>query len=154
MSTPSGRATRAVPILVVLLAAMVFAGCGAGAPSAIPSAAPVSLAGTAWKAILVAGQPTVAGTEPTAAFNADGVEGTTGCNSYGGSYRYAPGSIHFGNLMSTAMGCFGVISTVEQRFVAALNGASSASLDPTGRLIVDGAGGSITFVAGAQSDSS
>jgi heat shock protein HslJ len=57
---------------------------------------PASLAGTAWTAVLVAGQPTVSGSEPTAAFTADRVEGTTGCNRYGGSYGYAAGVIKFG----------------------------------------------------------
>jgi heat shock protein HslJ len=149
MSIVSVRASGPGRILLVALATLFLASCAGSAPSTPRSGAPVSLAGTAWKAVLVAGQPTVAGTEPTAAFGADRVEGTTGCNSYGGSYRYASGSIDFGDLMSTAMGCEGAISAVEQRFVAALNGASTASVDPTGRLIVDGAGGSITFVAGA-----
>ena len=59
-------------------------------------AAPAALAGTAWKATSVAGQPVVAGHEPTATFTAAEVNGTTGCNSYGGSYTYADGKIAFG----------------------------------------------------------
>jgi heat shock protein HslJ len=37
------------------------------------------------------------------------------------------------------------IEATEGRFMGALQGASSVSIDPTGRMILDGSGGSITF---------
>ncbi len=155
--------TAARFLLACLFAAFVAAACGATpVPSVIPSApvspssssaptpirsgAPAALAGTAWKAILVAGQPTVAGSEPTAVFAANQVQGTSGCNSYSGSYQYANGTIKLGNLISTAVGCGGAVGFVEQRFDAALRAASSVTIDPAGRLVLDGPGGSIAFL--------
>ena len=108
------------------------------------------LVGTAWKAILVDGQPTVDGNEPTARFGPTDVTGTTGCNSYAGSYRYASGSITFSDVRSTAIGCEGAIGAVEQRFIKALTGASTVAGDSTSRLVIDGSGGSITFVVTTQ----
>jgi len=121
-----------------------------GAPSLSRSSAPETLAGTAWTAILVAGQPTVAGSEPTATFTADRIEGTTGCNRYGGSYDYTAGAIKLGQIMSTLMGCDGPIGTTEMRFNAALAGATTVSIDPEGRLVLDGTSGAITFVVAPQ----
>jgi heat shock protein HslJ len=142
MSTASVRA-----VLVGCLFGLVVSACGAGSePSLIRSSAPGTLAGTAWTAVLVAGQPTVAASQPTATFTADRIEGTTGCNRYGGSYQYANGVIKFGQLMSTLIGCDGAIGAVEGRFNTAIAGATSVSMDPEGRLVLDGPGGSITFV--------
>ncbi len=112
--------------------------------------APDTLAGTAWKAISVAGQPVVAGHEPTATFTAAEVAGTTGCNSYGGGYTFTDGTIAFGPLRMTLMGCIGPIGDVEGRFTAAMSGATSVVTDAQGRLVLDGTAGSIVFVAVAS----
>ena len=132
--------------VMCLVAASVMVACGAGAsPSLIRSAVPGSLAGTTWTAVLVTGQPTVTGSEPTAAFTADQIQGTTGCNDYGAAYRYATGVIKVDEPISTAIGCDGAVGATEQRFMAALKGASSVAIDAEGRLLLDGTGGSITF---------
>ncbi len=90
---------------------------------------PVVLEGTSWKAILVAGQPPVAGREPTATFASDRIQGTTGCNQYGGAYTQTGAAIEFGAMMMTLMACEDDVSAVEGRFNAALNGATTASLE-------------------------
>jgi len=110
----------------------------------------VTLAGTAWTAVLVAGQPVVAASPPTAKFDADIIQGTTGCNGYSGPYQYAAGDIKVGEVISTAMGCENPIGATEQRFMAALTVATTVSMDPDGRMILDGPGGSITFVVAGQ----
>lgn len=141
-------ATRILPSLV--LVAFILVAC-AGAPSPSPSvsptdpAAPGSIEGS-WQALTVAGSPVVPGHPPTATFTAAEVNGTTGCNSYGGSYTYAAGVITFGPMRMTLMACIGPIGDVEGTFTAALAGATSATIDPQGHLVIDGTAGSIVFI--------
>ena len=140
--------TRLLPILVL---AVALAGCaGAGSSpsvsvSPVDPAAPAGLEGR-WKASTVAGQPVVPGHEPTATFSATEVNGTTGCNSYGGGYTYAGGAITFGPMRMTLMACIGPIGEVEGRFTAAMTGATTATVDALGHLVIDGTAGSIVFV--------
>jgi heat shock protein HslJ len=108
---------------------------------------PSVLGGTSWKAVLVGGQPPVAGREPTASFTPDRVQGTTGCNQYGGSYTQTGDAIEFRAMMMTLMACEDDVSIVEGRFNAAMNGATTAFMDSTGRLIIDGTDGAVTFEA-------
>jgi heat shock protein HslJ len=138
--------------LVLLIGAL--AACSAASPIVTRSAVPATLAGTAWTAVLVAGQPTVSGSEPTVTFTTDHVSGSTGCNSYSGPYHYSAGTIAFGDLATTLIGCFGAVSDVEQRFTKALDGATTVSMDPNGRLVIDGSGGSITFTVKGQPSAS
>ena len=119
---------------------------GPSVTSTLPSG-PASLAGTAWKAVTVAGQPVVTGHEPTATFSASEVIGTTGCNSYGGSYTLSDGKITFGPLRMTLMACIGPVGDVEGRYTAAMTGATTVTTDAGGRLVIDGTAGSIVFVA-------
>jgi heat shock protein HslJ len=140
---------RILPIL--LLATLILAACAGAAPSPsggvspLDPAAPAGIEGS-WKALTVAGQPVVPGHEPTATFAATEVDGTTGCNSYGGGYTYAAGAITFGPMRMTLMACIGPIGEVEGRFTAAMTGATTATVDPQGRLTIDGTAGSIVFV--------
>ena len=100
----------------------------------------------AWQAVSIAGEPVVAGHEPTAIFSPIEVSGTTGCNSYGGSYTDADGAIEFGPMRMTLMACSDEIGEVEGRYVAAMTGATTATVDAEGRLVIDGTAGSIVFV--------
>jgi heat shock protein HslJ len=140
--------------VVAACLAVVFAvaTCGPAAEASLTrSAWPVTLAGSTWTAIRVGDQPTVAGSQPTAAFTADKVQGTAGCNSYFGSFEYARGAIKFSTLGSTAMACVdAAVTATEGRFMGAMQGASSVSIDPAGRMIFDGSGGSITFEVAPQ----
>ena len=100
----------------------------------------------AWRAVTVAGEPVVAGHEPTATFTTNEVSGTTGCNQYGGSYTYADGEVGISPMRMTMMACIGPIGEVEGRFTEAMGGATTATTDAEGRLILDGTGGSIVFI--------
>ena len=96
---------RAV-IVACLVIACALSACGPAAEASLTrSAWPVTLAGTTWTAIRVGDVPTVAGSQPTAAFTTDQVKGSTGCNSYFGSYEYSRGAIKFSTMGSTAMAC-------------------------------------------------
>ena len=141
-----------VVVATCLVLAFALSACGPAAEASLTrSAWPVTLAGSTWTAVLVGDQPTVAASRPTAAFTADKVEGTTGCNSYFGTYEYARGAIKLSQIGSTAMACLDpAISATEGRFMGAMQGASSVSIDPAGRMILDGSGGSITFEVAPQ----
>jgi putative lipoprotein len=132
--------------------AFALSACGPATEASLTrSAWPVTLAGSTWTAVRVGDLPTVAGSQPTAAFTADKVAGTTGCNSYFGTYEYSRGAIKFSTMGSTAMACLDpAIEATEGRFTSAMQGASSVSIDPAGRMIFDGSGGSITFEVAPQ----
>jgi len=91
-----------------------------------------SLAGTKWvvtgynngKEAVVS---VMIGTKLTANFTAGDVEGSAGCNSYGGKYTSTPPKIKIGPLASTRKECpspHGVM-TQEQQFLAALESAAT-----------------------------
>ena len=146
------KSFRSIVVAACLVATLVVSACGpAGEPSLIRSAWPVTLDGSSWTAIRVGLVATVVGSEPTVVFTPDEFRGTTGCNSYFGSYGYASGVIKIDQIGSTAMACLdAAVMATEQRFMAAMQGASSVSIDPDGRLILDGSGGSITFEVGPK----
>ena len=110
-----------------------------------PDRAPEGIEGT-WQAVTVAGQPVIVGHEPTATFRGTEVSGTTGCNAYGGSYTYEDGKITIGELRMTLMACIGPIGDVEGRFTRAMSGATTATTDASGRLMLDRPGGPIAFI--------
>jgi putative lipoprotein len=104
-----------------------------------------SLAGTAWRAVSVAGEPPVAGREPTITFDADRVTGTTGCNQYFGGYTLGDGTIAFSAVGMTLMACDDEVGRIEGAFTQALNGATTAAVDASGHLVLDGSGGTVSF---------
>jgi heat shock protein HslJ len=99
-----------------------------------------------WQAVTVAGQPVVVGHEPTATFLGSEVSGTTGCNSYGGPYRYVDGTIAVGPMRMTLMACTDPIGEVESRFTQSMSDATTAGVDDEGRLVIEGTSGSVVFV--------
>jgi heat shock protein HslJ len=137
---PLLRAAFAAVLLIALLAA-----CSPAADVSPSPSAPSSLAGSSWRAVSVAGASPVAGSEPTLVFAADQVSGTTGCNQYFGGYTYADGSITFDQVGMTMMACDGPIGTVEMAYTAALNGASTLTIDDGGQLLLSGTAGDVLF---------
>jgi heat shock protein HslJ len=115
-------------------------------------ARPTTLTGTVWRVVAVNGRPPVGGAEPTAAFGAAEVKGSAGCNSYGGQYAYdqSTGAIAFRELGMTAMACVEPArNDFEVLFTRAINQATSASIDPEGRLVLTGPGGEIVLAVDA-----
>ena len=122
-------ARLAVGLLVTLIA---LGGCATAGPSAPPDSKGSSpsagtsagLPGTSWIVLTVGGSDTVADHRPTMAFGGDGqVQGTGGCNGYGGPYTVDGDAIEVGELASTLILCEGDVGTQEAAFMAALNGA-------------------------------
>lgn len=76
------------------------------------------------------------GTELTVNFSPDGqVFGSSGCNTYSGSYTFADGSLTVGALAMTMMACEDAINTQEQQFLTALQVPST----------VEASGGTVTL---------
>jgi heat shock protein HslJ len=130
---PAALAATVVVAAIVIAVAFVVAGCGA-APAA-------SLPGTSWVVTSIDGTATGPGATPTIEFGPGGtVIGTTGCNRYSGEVTIDGDRIGVGNLSSTLIGCEGALAAQEHGFVAALAGATTWSIDPTGHLLLKGAG--------------
>ena len=119
-----------------------------------PPCCPATLAGTNWGVVSVAGRPSVPASTPFIGFTADRVKGTGGCNSFSGGYTYDPttGSLTFGELMMTLMGCIGPRGDFETVFFTALQGplqVTQAS-DGSGGLAIDGPKGRIVLAPAAR----
>jgi heat shock protein HslJ len=138
------------PILLLLLACLSIAACDEA--DLTRDARPTTLAGTAWRVVSVNNRAPVVGSEPTIMFAANELKGSAGCNSYGGRYDYDPssGAIALHELSMTAMGCLEPgRSEFEGLFTTALTQATSASIDPGGRLVLTGPGGQIVLAVDA-----
>jgi heat shock protein HslJ len=138
----AGMTSGLIGLAAAILSVLVLVGCGE--PSS--STPPLTLAGTTWRAVSVAGRSPVADREPTISFDADRVRGSGGCNQLGGSYSYDDGGLVFGELTMTLMGCPEPIGSIEAAFVATLTALKSASIDDSGRLVLDGPGGQVLLV--------
>ena len=133
-------------LLAALLASLLAVACSSAGSSPSTDSLPASLAGTAWKAVSVVGQSTVAGREPTIAFEATKVSGSGGCNQFGGEYTYADGRLTFGEMPMTLMGCEEPISTIETAFMHVLAGGVTVELDDGNQLLIEGPGGQALLV--------
>jgi heat shock protein HslJ len=143
-------------IVLIAVAGLVLAACDGS--DVIREGHPSTLTGTAWRAVTISGRQPVAGSEPTVVFGPTNANGSSGCNSYGGVYTYDPsnGAIAFKDIAMTAMLCVAPARNfVESLFTQAFNAATSASIDPQGRLVLSGPGGEIVLaVAGAAGPAS
>ena len=126
-----------------------------GTSTPAPSTAP-SLAGTAWTLVSYgspdAPTPVVTGVQSTLIFGTSGsVNGSGGCNSYGGQYTVQGDQISFQQIMHTMMACADEqVNQQEQKFLLALQNAGSFDISE-GHLTIhyDNNQGALTFVSGA-----
>jgi heat shock protein HslJ len=120
--------------LVSLSLMLANVGCGGGSASSSLSGAaggaPGTLAGTAWTVRTLDGRASVAGKEPTVAFDATTVSGSAGCNTYSGDYIYdaASATLTPGSLAWTRMFCEGPLGTFEGEFLLAFQGPLTVSV--------------------------
>jgi heat shock protein HslJ len=129
-------------LAVAVLAVLVAAACtSAPSPDVVPDVVPATLAGSTWRLVTVDGREPVRGREPTVEFSVDRVQGSGGCNDFGGTYRLAAGEIRIGQLQATAMGCpEAPVMEIEAAFMQALAGGTRASVDEAGRLVIESPG--------------
>ena len=98
----------------------------------------------------------VAGTTVTLKFGQDGrASGSTGCNSYGGTYQVRGDNISFSRLISTRRACLDQnANQQEQRFLSALETANRFRLSSNRLTILSDRGRStLNFVNNQESDS-
>jgi heat shock protein HslJ len=129
-----------VPIVVlVLMATSVFlimtrrpdpATAIVPAPAAPAAPKGLSLAGTEWQCLTIAGTAVKDPQPPTLAFGADGrASGFAGVNRYGGSWEAAAGTaLKLGPMAATRMAGPPERMDLEQRFLAALEGVDAATV--------------------------
>lgn len=147
---PTSRITGLVIFALVAVSACASPGIpsptSGASPSTSGSAAPAGIVGPTWLVSTIGGSDTVTGSQPTMTFGADGrIEGTGGCNSYGGPYKLDGAAIDVGELASTMMLCTDQsIGAQETAFFAALGGAQTWHVDPNGDVVL---GGSSEIVA-------
>ena len=115
------------------------------------------LAGTDWRLVSLgpAGGEAglVAGTTVTLKFGEDGrASGSTGCNSYGGTYQVRGDTISFGRLISTRRACLDQnANQQEQRFLAALEAANRFRLASNRLTITSDRGRTVLNFSNGQS---
>ena len=124
----------------------VLAGCG-GAPAATPV---LRIDGVTWRAVEVAGAPTIPGIEPTIAFDGDHLAGFGGCNTFSGKVAIADGAVEVGEIRATLKTCDGPGGEAEIQFMRALVSASTVAPAEGGQLLLDGSGGAIRLELNAD----
>ncbi len=84
-----------------------------------------------WVLTLLNGDALIEGTEITLNFKETSLDGSAGCNTYGGSYTASEGSLSLSGVYATEMGCpepQGILDQ-EQAYLNALNAAASFQVD-------------------------
>jgi heat shock protein HslJ len=110
------------------------------------------LAGTRWKAVSIAGQAPIAGSEPTLIFDGGRIEGSSGCNTYEsqGPVTITGGSIKIGTTLMTLGRCIETgggdapVTTIEIAFSAALDAADRIGIRGN-QLVLSGSAGELVF---------
>lgn len=131
-------------LVAVAIAVAVIAGAAIWA-AADSGGDDLALAGTSWTLTDLDGSP-VTGTAPTLAFTETDVNSTGGCNTFNGSYTTDGATISFGPIGSTMMACEDPAMPQETVYFAALDGATSATVDGD-TLTITGDAGTLTFAA-------
>jgi heat shock protein HslJ len=104
-----------------------------------------ALIGSKWDLISYGGKPPAAGTRPTLNFDENGLGGTTGCNSYFGSYTISGSKLTIGEMGQTLMACLeNEVMEQESSFLAMFQAAESFSLTEA-QLIIHTSQGDIIF---------
>jgi uncharacterized lipoprotein YbaY len=133
---------------------------GVSVSGAEASGPQTAMANTSWRLVsygpLDAPVAAVAESPATLAFDAEGsLNGTAGCNLFGGSYQVAGGQLTFGQVVSTLRICEGeALAAQERALLGALTGTARYSLE-AGRLRIfyDNGAAALTFEPGAPQGS-
>ena len=112
-------------IIILVLALLALAACGQqpGSPSS-------EIIGPEGRLVELNGSAPIGDRAPTLKLEADSAGGTTGCNSYGGSYRLQDGQLTFTEIFATEMACLEPAGIMEQEpaFLQALGQVSGYTL--------------------------
>jgi heat shock protein HslJ len=132
-------------VLVALLAA-----CSSAEPDQPPGEG-VALPGTEWALTSLNGEALIEGTQITLALSAASIEGSAGCNTYGGTYAASGDSLRLSDLYRTEMGCMEPEGILEQElaYLNLLNAVASYRV-VTGQLELYDEAGTLTLVFGPR----
>jgi heat shock protein HslJ len=111
-------------IVVVIVIAILLVGCSSSSDDG------ASLQGTQWALATLGGESPLPDKAPSAEFSEDQISGSTGCNTYFGTYEASGDELSVGAVAVTEMWCMepeGVMDQ-EQAFLAALASVSSYRL--------------------------
>lgn len=110
-------------------------GCGGEAAS------PTTLLEGGWTIRSVAGRQPVADTRPEVRFEGTRINGTTGCNNFGGTFRFERGHLTTGALITTRRACIGPVNAQEQNLLKLLGQRLSVSRGSGNTLRMSGRSG-------------
>lgn len=144
-----GMSDRTYPDTVVLtIGGRTLRGCG-GAPASEAVPAATTLLEGGWSVQSVAGRRAVAGTRPEVRFQGTRISGSTGCNNFGGSFRFDRGHLTTGALITTRRACARQMNAQEQNLLKLLGQRLSVSRNRSGTLVMTGRGGQTLVLARA-----
>jgi heat shock protein HslJ len=140
------KTRNAALITLIGIVALALMACS---PPAVVSADP--LEGTSWELTTYRGTRPIEGTTITANFEDGQVRGSSGCNTYFGSYEVNGGTINMGQIAMTEMACLEPEGSMEQEMVYLefLGEAKSFLLTAGGLQILGPEGKALTFVPAA-----
>jgi heat shock protein HslJ len=125
---------------VVILAFVLLSACIAGTGND-------PLAGTSWKLVSLNDMPVLKGPELTIRFSDGQIAGSSGCNSFGGSYKINGQKLTTSSMVSTMMACVDPgLMDQEQSFLGYLQDARSFKLSADQLQIFHLNGKALTFV--------
>ena len=134
-------------ITVVILFGLLVTAC-----NIIQKPTDALLEDTSWELVYVQKHLVADGITVTATFQDGAVSGSSGCNSYSGSYETDGKEISFGPLASTLMACMDPDNVMEQesQFLAWLQEAQSFRVNQGELMIFRHDGEALTFVPKSQ----
>jgi heat shock protein HslJ len=133
-----GMSDRTYPDTVVLtVGGRKLRGCG-GETAASSAPAQSTLLEGAWTIQAVAGRRPVTGTHPEVRFQGTRISGSTGCNNFGGAFRFDRGHLTTGALISTRRACEPAANVQEQTVLKLLGQRLSVSRNRAGKLVMTG----------------
>jgi heat shock protein HslJ len=143
------RRVRKYGWLVLVASTVLVAACTPNAPGE-PADDEVTSSenpfiGTDWDLVEYGDQMPLPGSTATIAFTEDGINGSTGCNNYFGSYTLDGSALTIGALGSTEMWCEGIMEQ-ETTLLQMLQASESVTLDGK-TLTIHTAQGDIVFTS-------
>jgi heat shock protein HslJ len=101
-----------------------------------------------WRVVSINGRPTLGAIPATIRFEGERVSGNTGCNAFGGNFRFGSGRLRVGPLMSTRRACFApALNGQERTLLAFFAHRASVSQGTRGRLVLSGRDGATLVLA-------
>jgi heat shock protein HslJ len=127
------------------LSALLVAGCAHVASADTAADAAPSLADTHWTIASINGQPATAQRKAEMNFTADRISGNAGCNSFGGGYTIANGTLTATQIISTKMACLGPGMDQENAVFKILDQPMTITRQHDGSLTLNDAAGTMTL---------